>query len=119
MALPDRPNPDRHRAFAGGVRLIPRGGEEMYAAVLASKVLRPLLLTLALRLRGVAGASTGGRLYFIPSFSMRSNASTSSAFAVLPRAPRNASPVPGLTSLYHKAARGNYGDARYPGNCGG
>ena len=41
------------------------------------------------------------------------------AIAVLPRAPRNASPVPWLTSLYHKAYRGPYGDARYPGNCSG
>ncbi|HYH66197.1 MAG TPA: hypothetical protein VD866_16005 [Urbifossiella sp.] len=39
--------------------------------------------------------------------------------AVLPRAPRNGSPVPGLTSLYHKSWRGNYGDACYPGNCSG
>ena len=39
--------------------------------------------------------------------------------AVLPRAPQNASPVPGLTSLYHKLYRGEYGDARYPGNCSG
>lgn len=39
--------------------------------------------------------------------------------AVLPEAPRNASPVPWLTSLYHKAGRGPYGDARYPGNCSG
>src|SRR5438552_9974582 len=39
--------------------------------------------------------------------------------AVLPQAPINASPVPWLTSLYHKAWRGNYGDARYPGNCSG
>lgn len=44
---------------------------------------------------------------------------TSPAIAVLPRAPKNASPVPGLTSLYHKASRGDYGDARYPGNCSG
>lgn len=50
---------------------------------------------------------------------MRRFASTSSAIAVLPRAPINASPVPWLTSLYHKAFRGNYGDARYPGNCSG
>jgi len=40
-------------------------------------------------------------------------------FAQLPRAPQNASPVPRLTSLYHFAGRGNYGDSRYPGNCGG
>ncbi|HEX3146817.1 MAG TPA: hypothetical protein VHR66_01875 [Gemmataceae bacterium] len=52
---------------------------------------------------------------------MRAIAHTPSAFdiAVLPRAPKNASPVPWLTSLYHKTTRGNYGDARYPGNCSG
>ena len=38
---------------------------------------------------------------------------------MLPQAPINGSPVPWLTSLYHKARRGNYGDARYPGNCSG
>lgn len=38
---------------------------------------------------------------------------------VLPTAPRNASPVPWLTSLYHKRLRGDYGDPRYPGNCSG
>jgi hypothetical protein len=38
---------------------------------------------------------------------------------VLPKAPVNTSPVPWLTSLYHKSWRGNYGDARYPGNCPG
>ncbi len=36
-----------------------------------------------------------------------------------PRAPRNASPVPHLTSLYHNAEAGDYGDRGYPGNCGG
>ncbi|HZZ28993.1 MAG TPA: hypothetical protein VFE46_13410 [Pirellulales bacterium] len=41
------------------------------------------------------------------------------AIAVLPRAPRNASPVPGLTSLYHKLYRGPYGNPAYPGNCSG
>lgn len=52
---------------------------------------------------------------------MRAIAHTPSVFdiAVLPRAPKNASPVPGLTSLYAKAFRGPYGDARYPGNCSG
>ncbi len=50
---------------------------------------------------------------------MRSLAFTPPAIALLPRAPRNASPVPGLTSLYWKPWRGNYGDARYPGNCSG
>ena len=42
-----------------------------------------------------------------------------SIIAVLPRAPINGSPVPGLTSLYHKAYAGPYGDRRYPGNCSG
>ena len=40
-------------------------------------------------------------------------------YAKLPRAPRNASPVPHLTSLYHFHRAGEYGDRRYPGNCGG
>src|SRR6185312_3259567 len=40
-------------------------------------------------------------------------------YAKLPMAPRNASPVPSLTSLYHNAVAGNYGDRGYPGNCGG
>jgi SAM-dependent methyltransferase len=39
--------------------------------------------------------------------------------AVLPQAPQNGSPVPWLTSLYHKAYAGPYGDRRYPGNCSG
>jgi hypothetical protein len=51
---------------------------------------------------------------------MRPIAYTPSArIAVLPAAPINGSPVPGLTSLYHKAGRGPWGDARYPGNCSG
>ncbi len=52
---------------------------------------------------------------------MRSCYATSpaQAIAVLPRAPINASPVPWLTSLYHKSTRGDYGDSRYPGNCSG
>lgn len=50
---------------------------------------------------------------------MRTIAFPLPAVALLPRAPRNASPVPWLTSLYHKTQRGNYGDARYPGNCSG
>ena len=50
---------------------------------------------------------------------MRTNAFSPQAIAVLPRAPVTASPVPWLTSLYHKAWRGNYGDSRYPGNCSG
>ncbi len=40
-------------------------------------------------------------------------------YARLPRAPRTASPVPHLTSLYHNPDAGAYGDRRYPGNCGG
>jgi hypothetical protein len=40
-------------------------------------------------------------------------------YARLPLAPRNASPVPHLTSLYHFAKAGEYGDRAYPGNCGG
>ncbi len=40
-------------------------------------------------------------------------------YAKLPLAPVNASPVPELTSLYHNAEAGNYGDRGYPGNCGG
>jgi hypothetical protein len=39
--------------------------------------------------------------------------------AVLPTAPQTASPVPWLTSLYHRTARGPYGNPGYPGNCGG
>lgn len=41
------------------------------------------------------------------------------SIAVLPRAPVNGSPVPGLTSLYHKSWAGNYGSRAYPGNCSG
>ena len=37
----------------------------------------------------------------------------------LPVAPRNGSPVPHLTSLYHFSRPGNYGSRSYPGNCGG
>ena len=44
---------------------------------------------------------------------------TTNMMAKLPIAPRNASPVPHLTSLYHFADPGNYGDRSYPGNCGG
>ena len=39
--------------------------------------------------------------------------------ARLPLAPKNASPVPHLTSLYHFDGRDEYGDRSYPGNCGG
>lgn len=40
-------------------------------------------------------------------------------YARLPSAPRNASPVPNLTSLHHSSNAGDYGNRRYPGNCGG
>jgi hypothetical protein len=42
-----------------------------------------------------------------------------SVYARLPRAPKNGSPVPHLTSLYHFHRAGEYGDRSYPGNCGG
>jgi hypothetical protein len=40
-------------------------------------------------------------------------------YARLPLAPVTASRVPHLTSLYHNAVAGDYGDRGYPGNCGG
>lgn len=40
-------------------------------------------------------------------------------YAKMPLAPRNASPVPHLTSLYHFSRAGEYGNRAYPGNCGG
>lgn len=40
-------------------------------------------------------------------------------YAKLPLAPINGSPVPHLTSLYHNATAGEYGNRSYPGNCGG
>ncbi len=40
-------------------------------------------------------------------------------YARLPRAPVTASPVPHLTSLYHFARAGEYGDRSWPGNCSG
>src|SRR5208337_2369098 len=40
-------------------------------------------------------------------------------YARLPRAPKTASPVPHLTSLYHFHRAGEYGDRTWPGNCGG
>src|SRR5271168_4264763 len=45
--------------------------------------------------------------------------SSQTVYAKLPQAPRTASPVPHLTSLYHNAEAGPYGDRGYPGNCGG
>jgi hypothetical protein len=43
----------------------------------------------------------------------------SPVYARLPQAPVTGSPVPRLTSLYHYAEAGPYGDRGYPGNCGG
>jgi hypothetical protein len=40
-------------------------------------------------------------------------------YARLPHAPITGSPVPHLTSLYHFAHAGEYGNRSYPGNCGG
>ena len=48
-----------------------------------------------------------------------SNPRPQSLYARLPIAPRNTSPVPHLTSLYHFHRPGTYGDRSYPGNCGG
>ena len=40
-------------------------------------------------------------------------------YARLPRVPRNASPVPELTSLWHDPDPGPWGERSYPGNCSG
>jgi hypothetical protein len=40
-------------------------------------------------------------------------------YARLPAAPLTGSPVPHLTSLYHFDRTGEYGDRKWPGNCGG
>ena len=81
------------------------------------RLLGLLLLTLALRPCCCLCASTARPFYPFQTFMLYSQ--TSPAIAVLPRAPITTSPVPSLTSLYHKAKRGNYGDACYPGNCSG
>ena len=44
---------------------------------------------------------------------------STAVYARLPRTPVTASPVPHLTSLYHFPEAGEYGDRRWPGNCGG
>ena len=49
----------------------------------------------------------------------RNEACDRPVYARLPLAPRNASPVPHLTSLYHFHRAGEYGDRKWPGNCGG
>ncbi len=43
----------------------------------------------------------------------------SPVYVKLPRAPKNASPVPHLTSLYHHDSDNRYRDSSHPGNCGG
>jgi hypothetical protein len=55
----------------------------------------------------------------IPSPAERRAEPQQPVYVKLPRAPRNASPVPGLTSLYHNDEAGPYGDRSYPGNCSG
>ncbi len=51
--------------------------------------------------------------------SCRQQTVTTPVYATLPAAPRTASPVPRLTSLYHFSRAGEYGSRNYPGNCGG
>jgi hypothetical protein len=83
------------------------------AVIALAAALRRCLLGVAC---GLTPAATFTSFRFT---TMRTRYATPSAIAVLPRAPQNASPVPGLTSLYHKRWRGDYGDPRYPGNCSG
>jgi hypothetical protein len=59
------------------------------------------------------------RLARSASSTFRDRPSSTPVYAKLPAAPRNASPVPHLTSLYHFSRAGEYGDRSYPGNCGG
>lgn len=54
-----------------------------------------------------------------PAFAGRMADRREPIMAQLPLAPFNASPVPGLTSLYHDSEPGHYGDRSWPGNCGG
>jgi hypothetical protein len=54
-----------------------------------------------------------------PRLAPRVEARDRPVYARLPHAPRNASPVPHLTSLYHHADPGPWGDRSYPGNCSG
>lgn len=56
---------------------------------------------------------------FQPSVLRRRDEPSPIVYAKLPLAPKNASPVPHLTSLYHFSRAGEYGDRSYPGNCGG
>ncbi len=63
--------------------------------------------------------STVSRRASLGSISPRACRPDSPVYAKLPRAPKNSSPVPELTSLYHKSDPGNYGSRSYPGNCSG
>jgi hypothetical protein len=63
--------------------------------------------------------SSAPRSPSLRSLSPKAASSETAVFAKLPRAPKNASPVPELTSLYHKSDPGNYGSRSYPGNCSG
>jgi hypothetical protein len=49
----------------------------------------------------------------------RPQANDKAVYARLPQAPVTGSPVPHLTSLYHFHRAGEYGDRKWPGNCGG
>src|SRR5947209_10394471 len=59
------------------------------------------------------------RIAGIPKVVTERHALSPPGYAKLPTAPRNGSPVPHLTSLYHFSRAGEYGDRSYPGNCGG
>jgi hypothetical protein len=50
---------------------------------------------------------------------LKSEQSDKPVYVRLPRAPITGSPVPHLTSLYHFHRTGEYGDRKWPGNCGG
>lgn len=54
-----------------------------------------------------------------PRFAARMASHHPRILATIPQAPVTGSPVPRLTSLYHFDDAGDYGDRRYPGNCGG
>src|SRR5437764_131235 len=75
------------------------------------EMLRPSSLDAALRRWFGGGACTTRAALSTSFFFMRTNAFTTPAIALLPRAPINGSPVPWLTSLYSKSWRGDYGDA--------
>lgn len=74
-----------------------------------------LLLFAALRaVRAVLACTSQTFLFLLNRFMLSLH-----SIAVLPQSPVNGSPVPWLTSLYHKAYAGPYGDRSYPGNCSG